>query len=166
METILARRSIRKYTGEPVPAETVIELLKAAMSAPSAANQQPWHFVVITERELLDQVPSFHSASQMITQAPLAIAVCVDLTLVTRPDMWVQDCAAATQNLLLAAQDVGLGAVWLGVYPREERVAGLIRLLNLPDHVTPFALVPIGHPAESKPAADRFSEDRVHYNGW
>jgi len=166
METILTRRSIRKYINKPVSESLIGELLKAAMSAPSSGNQQPWHFVIINDRRLLDKVPTFHPYSQMILQAPVAIAICGDLSLEKNKGMWVQDCSAATQNLLLAANAKGLGTVWLGVYPREERIEGLRKLLNLPDHVIPLALVPVGYPDEQKPPADRFNEDRVHYNGW
>jgi nitroreductase len=166
MDFILSRRSIRQYTNQPVSAQQVRDLLAAAMAAPSAGNQQPWHFVVMDDRAVLDQVPSFHPHSTMIREAPLAIAVCADLTKATHPGMWVQDCSAATENLLLAAHAMGLGAVWLGIYPRDERVAGLRRLLALPENVMPLSLIPIGYPAEEKPPADRFQESRIHRNRW
>ena len=166
MDAIVSRRSIRKYTSQAVSDEVVRELLSAAMSAPSAGNQQPWQFVVIRSRRILDQVPSVHPYSQMIREAGLAILVCGDLQLETHAGFWVQDCSAATQNLLLAAHAKGLGAVWLGVYPREARVAGLRQLLGLPDHVIPLALVPVGYPAENRPLANRFIPQRVHSDGW
>lgn len=166
MENILKRRSIRQYTSEPVGEEQIEQILRAAMSAPSAGNQQPWHFVVITDRALLDRIPEIHPHARMVAQAPVAVAVCGDLSLEKHDGMWLQDCSAATQNLLLAVQALGLGAVWLGVYPREPRMEGLRRLLRLPKQVVPLALVPIGHPAEEKPPVDRFQPDRVHYNGW
>ena len=166
LNAILSRRSIRLYTADPVPEELVLQLLEAAMSAPSAGNQQPWQFVVITDKDILRQVPSCHPYAYMVPSAPLAIVVCGDLSLVTRKGYWVQDCSAATENLLLAAGGLGLGAVWLGVYPLQQRVAGLRRLLELPEHVVPLALVPVGYPAEHKPPAVRFIPGRVHQNGW
>jgi len=165
MEAILSRRSIRRYTGEPVPAPLVDELLAAAMSAPSSKNQQSWQFVVITDRATLREVPSFHPYAKMVPDAPAAILVCGDLR---RDDhgFWVQDCSAATQNLLLAAHAKGLGAVWLGVHPLEERVSGFRRLLGLPEHIVPLSLVPIGFPAVRKPREDRFDPSRVHRERW
>jgi nitroreductase len=166
LEDILSRRSIRKFTGEPVSENDLKEILTAAMSAPSAGNEQPWHFVVINERGILDEIPKHHPYSAMVREAPLAVLVCADLDLETRPGYWVQDCAAATENLLLAVHAKGLGAVWLGVYPREERVKGLSGLLGLPERVVPFSLVPVGRPAEKKPPADRYDPARIHFNRW
>ena len=166
LEAILTRRSIRQFTDQSVSEAVVEDLLRAAMSAPSAGNQQPWQFVVITDRELLDTIPSIHPYSAMLRQAPLAILVCGDEQLETHKGYWVQDCSAATQNLLLAAHARGLGAVWLGIYPRMDRVAGLRKLLGLPEHVVPMALVAIGHPAEHLPPAERYNAARVHRNRW
>jgi nitroreductase len=166
LDTILGRRSIRAYTGEAVPEDLVTLLLEAAMSAPSAGNQRPWRFVVITDRNILCRVPDYHPYAYMVPEAPMAIAVCADFSLVTHKGYWVQDCSAATENLLLAAHALGLGAVWLGVYPMQDRVTGLRRLLGLPEHVVPMALVPVGYPAEQKPPARRFDPSRVHRDGW
>ena len=166
MEAILTRRSIRQYTDQSVADEVVTDLLKAAMAAPSAGNQQAWQFVVINEREILDEIPTIHPYSRMVKQAPLAILVCGDVALETNKGYWVQDCSAATQNLLLAAHANGLGAVWLGVYPMEQRVVDFRKLLGLPGHVVPLALVSIGYPAEEKSPANRFDPAKVHYNGW
>ncbi len=166
MEAILARRSIRKYTNKPVPDDVVGDLLRAAMSAPSAYNEQPWHFVVIRDREVLDKIPEFHPHTQMLHEAPLAILVCCDQNLKKTDWFWPQDCAAATENILIAVQAKGLGAVWCGVYPRQELMDGMRRLLGLPEHITPFSLVAIGYPAEEKPPANRYDESRVHYDRW
>ena len=167
MDALFSRRSIRKYTGETITEELLREVLEAAMSAPSAGNQQSWHFIIIDDRKILNEVPAFHPHSLMLREAPVAILVCGDLQLEKHAGYWVQDCAAATENLLLAIHAKGLGAVWLGIYPREERVAGLRRLLAMPDHVIPFALIPIGHPAESKPPRpDRYNAVRIHHNHW
>lgn len=166
MEAILTRRSIRRYTKDPVPDEVIKDLLEAAMSAPSAGNQQPWHFVVIRERKILDEIPKFHPYSGMLREAPLAILICGDESLERYKGYWVQDCSAATENLLIAVHAKGLGGVWLGVYPLEERIVGLRNLLGIPDTIIPFALVSIGYPAEQKPRANRYDQSRVHYDKW
>lgn len=166
MTAILTRRSIRSYTSDPVSDQDVEDLIKAAMYAPSAGNQQPWHFVVIRDRAILNEVPKAHPYSKMVPHCRVAILVCADMTLVKHEGSWVQDCSAATQNLLLAAHAKGLGAVWLGVYPYGERVEGIKKLVGLPDHVYPLALVPIGHPAEEVPQPDRLNRTRVHLDRW
>lgn len=167
-DIILKRRSIRKFTDQPVADETVKEILEAAMAAPYA-GRGTWQFVVINQREILDTVPSIHPYARMILQAPLAILVCSDLSQnVFEPgiDYWIQNCSAASQNILLAATAKGLGNVWLGIYPRKDRVEGLRKLLSIPEHVVPFALIPIGYPNEEKPPAKRYDENLVHYNKW
>jgi nitroreductase len=164
MEAILTRRSIRRFRAESISQETITELLRAAMSAPSATNKQPWHFVIISERNQLDLIPKFHPYSSMLKQARVAIAVCGDV--VEQPNYWVQDCSAATQNILLAAHAKGLGAVWLGIYPRETRVKGLQQMLNLPDHIIPLSLVALGYPDEKKSPSDRYDQSKVHINYW
>jgi nitroreductase len=121
IEAILGRRSIRSYTDKPVAKETVQQLLEAAMAAPSAGNQQPWHFVVVDDRALLEKITTVHPYAQMAKSAQLGILVCGDLSLEMHQGYWVQDCAAATENLLVAAHALGLGAVWTGVHPRSER---------------------------------------------
>ena len=167
MQALFSRRSIRKYTRAAVSDEALREILEAAMSAPSAGNQQPWHFVILDERNILDQIPSLHPHSLMCREAQVAVLVCGDPTLEKHAGYWVQDCAAATENLLVAVHAKGLGGVWVGVYPREDRVIGLRKLLNIPEHVVPFALVPLGHPAEQKPPRpDRYTETRIHKNRW
>jgi len=165
MEAILTRRSIRRYTEKPVSDEVLKELLEAAMCAPSAGNQQPWCFIVINDRKLLDEIPKLHPYARMLKEAPVAILVCCDSDL-QLGDYGVQDCSAATQNILLAAQAKGLGAVWLGVYPLGQRVTAIQKLLNLPENITPISLISIGYPAEQKPPPDRYQADRVHYNRW
>ena len=166
MDAILSRRSIRKYTEQPVSDEAIEGLLKAAMSAPSAGNQQPWQFVVIRERGILDEIPKYHPYSAMLKEASVAILICGDLKSEKHKGYWVQDCSAATQNLLVAAQAKGLGAVWLGVYPREDRVDGIRKLLGLPEQIVPLSLVPIGYKGEEKPPANRYDPSRVHNDGW
>ena len=166
MEAILSRRSIRRYTDKKVSDEVVKELLEAGMSAPSAGNEQPWHFVAITDHKILDEIPKIHPYSGMLKEAPLAILICGGESLQKYKGYWVQDCSAATENILIAANAIGLGGVWLGVYPIEERVDGIRKLLGMPEKVIPFALLSIGYPAEQKPPADRYNESRVHYEKW
>lgn len=165
-EAIYGRRSIRQYTDQPVSEGIIEELLKAAMAAPSANNGQPWHFVVMDDRAILDAVPKWHPYASMMTQASLAIAVCADTQGGRSGAYWVQDCSAATQNLLLAAHARGLGAVWLGIHPERERVKEAQKLLALPKDVIPLAIVAVGYPAERKPPNDRFDAGRVHRNRW
>lgn len=166
IDAILTRRSIRRYADRPVSEDAVNMLLKAAMAAPSAQNQQPWQFIVVRERALLDEMADVSQYAKMLRQAQVAVVVCGDLGHERSPGFWVEDCAAATQNLLLAAHALGLGAVWLGVYPREERVGRLRELFGPPDHVIPFAVVSIGYPAESPGPVDRFDPTRVHVDKW
>ncbi|MBU1999421.1 MAG: nitroreductase family protein [Candidatus Omnitrophota bacterium] len=166
MDVILRRRSIRKYAKADVAEQDIRLILQAAMSAPSAGNQQPWHFIVTRERKTLDAVTDVHPHSSMIKEAPLAIFVCADLNAEKHKGYWVQDCSACTQNILLAVESLGLGAVWLGVYPREDRVKGIKKLLNLPEHIMPFSVIPIGHSAEKPDNIDRFDQKRIHQNSW
>lgn len=164
LETIFARRSIRKYTGEPVAEEQVRKLLEAAMAAPSANNSQPWHFVVVQDREQLRRLAEAHPYGRMQAEAALSIAVCADPAL--SPRYWVQDCSAATENLLLAATALGLGGVWLGVYPNQDRVARIKEVLGIPEGIEVLCLVAIGHPAEKKPPRTQYNPQRVHRDRW
>lgn len=168
MEAILKRRSIRQYTNQTIPGELITELLEAGMCAPSAGNERPWHFIVITEHSLLNGITEFHEYAQMLKQAPAAIIVCADLKSNKYPaaNFWIQDCAAATENILLAAQDEGLGSCWLGVYPIEKRIKGLTRLLGLPENVIPISAIALGYPAEIKSTGCRYDSSRVHSNRW
>jgi len=166
LEAISTRRSVRSFTSKPIAKEIVEELLRAAMSAPSAGNEQPWQFVVMDDRRMLDRIIDVNPNAKMCKEAQAAILVCGDTSKEKYPGFWVQDCSAAAQNILLAAHDKGIGSVWTGVYPIEERVEGFRRLLGLPENVVPFCLVPLGYPAKQVPQVDRFQRDRVHHNGW
>lgn len=166
LEAIFSRRSIRKYTDKIIETELVEKIIKAGMYAPSAGNAQPWHFIILTERKYLDKIPDFHPYSQMLKQANLAILVCSDPKLEKYKNRWPQDCSAATMNILLAAHSLGLGAVWVGLYPEEERINGVKKLLNLPEHIIPFSIVPLGYPDEIKSQVDRFKPERIHKNSW
>ena len=168
MEAILARRSIRQYSDRALSAEVIDSVIQAAMAAPSAHNEQPWHFIVITDRQVLDAVPRMHPYAQMLNEAPMALCVCADLNLEAErgSGYWIQDCAAATENILLAATGLGLGTCWLGIHPREERKKALSQLLQLPAHVVPFCLIAVGYAAESKPPLTRCLTERVHRETW
>jgi nitroreductase len=166
LEAIHTRRSIRRYQDKPVGEDLIQKLLEAAMQAPSARNQQPWQFVVIDDRTVLTTIPGFMPNAAMAANAPLAILVCADLDLEKSEGYWVVDCAAATQNILLAAHALGLGACWCGVYPRENRMEELRKLIGLPKNVMAHSLVVIGHPAEQVAAEKRYRKERVRRNRW
>lgn len=166
MKEILERRSIRKYLESPVSESDIEKLLRAAMAAPSAGNQQPWEFIVIKDRKVMADITKFHPHSQMLNEAAMAIVICADLDKETHVGYWVQDCSAATENILIEAQYLGLGSVWLGIYPREDRVKGLKELLNLPERVIPLSIVSLGHPAVKKDPSDRYDKLRIHINKW
>jgi nitroreductase len=165
IENILTRRSVRHFSPNPVPDEEVQLLLKAAMHAPSAGNSQPWHFVVVTERKMLDEVPKFHTSAEFIMEAHLAILVCADEN-VARPGRWLLDCSAAAENILLAAHARGLGACWIGIQPDPVRIEGAAHLFNLPAQVHPLCLIAVGYPVETPPNVERFLPERIHYNHW
>ncbi|MDD4651182.1 MAG: nitroreductase family protein [Methanothrix sp.] len=166
LQAIKTRRSIRRFLDKPVSREMARDLLEAAMFAPSAGNEQPWQFVLLDERKLLDEVPRLCATASMCRQAPMAILVCGDSSQEKYPNFWVQDCSAATENILLAAHDRGLGAVWVGIYPLKDRIEAFRKFLGLPEEITPVCLVAIGYPNESPAAPRRYREERVHFNGW
>ena len=166
LEAIRTRRSIRKYQDKPVPEELIREVLAAAMSAPSANNAQPWQFVVISDRELLAEIPRVNPNAWMAEKAPVAILVCGDLTLEKFPGYWPVDCSAAVENMLLAAHALGLGAVWTGIYPKKERIEGLGRLFGVPEKVVPHSLIVLGYPAEQPASEDRYLPERVRHDRW
>lgn len=165
-DPILGRRSVRRYTAQGVEEKDVRTLLEAGMSAPSAGNERPWHFVVLRDRRTLESITEFHPYAQMLKECAGAILVCGDPSLEKYPGFWVQDCSAATENILIMAVKLGLGAVWLGIYPVEARVEELRKLLGIPSEVVPFSLVPFGHPAEERKLIDRYDGERVHRERW
>ncbi|MGZ5561778.1 MAG: nitroreductase family protein [Halobacteriota archaeon] len=165
-KAILSRRSIRKYTEEPVSGDDIEALLTAAMHAPSAVNEQPWHFVIVQDRKTLEAISRLSPTAPMVKYAPLAIAVCADRNLEKFPGLWALDCSAAAENILLAATARGLGAVWTAVYPFDDRVNGIKKLLNLPDDVVPLCIIPVGRPAETPAPVNRFKPSRIHHDTW
>ncbi|SKA77811.1 Nitroreductase [Caloramator quimbayensis] len=166
MDAIFNRKSIRKYKDIKVSDEIVNYLLKAAMQAPSAGNEQPWEFIVLRDKDVMKKITQVHPYSKMLLEADVAIVVCGDESKEVYKGFWVQDCSAATENILIAAEDKGLGAVWLGVYPHMDRAEAIKEILNLPESVIPLSIIPVGYPDEQKKAADRFNKERIHYDRW
>lgn len=165
-EAIMNRRSIRKYTADPVSEGDVKDILEAAMMAPSAGNAQPWQFVVVDDPEKLAACKDVNPYAAMAPKAPLGILVCGDLSLEKFPGYWVQDCSAAVQNMLLAIHAKDLGAVWTGIHPMKDREEGFSKLFNLPENIVPLALIVVGHPDQQPSAASRYKTERVHKNEW
>lgn len=161
---IFKRRSIRKFKPLPVSEEDIKALLEAGMSAPSARNLQPWHFIVITGRQKLNRLAEIHPYADMLRQASVCLAVCADPEI--SPRYWVQDCSAATENILIAAANLGLGAVWLGCHPRKERKNPIKKILEIPEEIELLSLIAVGYPAEFKEPRTQFNPQRVHYEKW
>ena len=166
LDCIMTRRSIRKFTDIPVSPDLIDAALQAAMAAPSAGNAQPWHFVLLTDRATLDAIPGFHPYSAMCRQAQAGILVCAEPALEKYPGFWPIDCSAAVQNILLALHAQNLGAVWVSVYPLQDRVENFRKLLGVPETVIPHSFIPIGHPDQPSGRVDRFKPERIHRNRW
>jgi nitroreductase len=158
--------NIRSFTDHALCPEAVRKLLQAAMAAPSAGDQRPWHFVVVEDAATRERMANSHPLAHLVPQAPVAIVVCGDLTLQKHPGFWMQDCAAATANLLIEARALGLGAMWLRISPNEGRVQNFRKLLDLPAHLVPFALIPVGHSGECNELKCVYDESRVHFERW
>lgn len=166
LTAIFTRRSIRQYTNQPVSDATIKLLLQAAMAAPSAKNTQSWEFIVIRDKKTLEKIPAFHPFGKHIPTAQAAIVVCGNTKLQAAPGHWIPDASNASMNILLAAQSLGLGAVWTTFYPYEDRTAGIRKLLNLPDHIMPLNIIPLGYPKEKGAYQDRFKPAKIHYDKW
>ena len=166
INVIMGRRSIRQFTGEDIPDSDIKTMLEAAMAAPSACNQQPWHFVVTKNKETHKKVNEIQPYTTMLQKAALGITVVADPELQTCPGFWQQDCSAAIENILLAVHAMGYGATWCGLYPNDDIVYKMRDLLELPKHVFPLGIIAIGVPDEEKPPSERYKEERVHYEKW
>ena len=166
MEAILKRRSIRQFTNQPIAKDDLTTLLRAAMMAPTARNCQEWEFVVVRDKNTFKEMMHVHPYAKMLEQAACAIIVCSNTQREHAPGYWMADCGAATQNILLAATSLGIGSVWLGVYPNEERMNGLAQILGLPDYVKPLNIIALGYPAEKKEDLDRFDPAKIHVEKW
>ena len=169
-QNILHRKSVRAYTDRAVSREQLDTLLRAAMAAPTGRDMRPWKFVVIDDKEALAKLAGQLPYAKMLPEAAAAIVVCGDLSVTDdngKPSTnWTFDCSAATENLLLAAEAMGLGAVWTGVYPYEERQTAVSQALQLPEHIIPLNLIPIGYPKGDPQPKDKYDADNVHFNGW
>ncbi len=163
---IATRRSIRKYREEPVSRQMIEQLLDALFAAPSAMDARPWQFVIIEDRGSLRALGREMAHCEMLSEAPLGVLICAEPVRERAPGFWPQDCAAAAENFLLAAHALGLGAVWIGLYPLEERVGVVRRVLRIPDPIVPFSLMAVGHPAERLPPENRFDPAKLHHNQW
>jgi nitroreductase len=166
LDNIFARKSVRSYTDEPVSSEQVETILKAAMAAPSGMNMQPWRFVVVTDQKVKDKLAI--GFNKMIAKAPVVIIVCGKTTnkLGAPNKNWTADCAASTENLLLAVEALGLGAVWTACYPYEDRMNPTVEALGLPENISPYCIVPIGHPAGNDKPKDKWNPENIHYEKW
>ena len=161
IQAILNRRSIRKYADKSLSKDLILQLLKAGMYAPSARNSRAWQFVVIQNREMLNQLSQLHPYGKMLQEAASAILVCGDRSIEKTEGYLAINCAAATQNILLSAHELGLGSVWLGVYPRQERMNEISEFLQLPGHLMPVSLISLGYPAEQRAFPGRFELEKI-----
>ena len=169
LNAIQTRASIRQFTGEKITNEQINTLLRCAMSAPSAMNKQPWAFVVVTDDALLSKMGEAFPFSRCGNGAACAFVMCGDLNKALPGEgqgFWINDVSAATENLLLAAHAMGLGAVWTGVYPSSERTPEVQAMLGLPEHIIPMCIVPVGVPDEKTAVKNKFKEENIHYNRW
>lgn len=166
LDAINSRRSIRKYTNEPLSDKQLKTVLKAGFQAPSAHNRNPREYIVLRDREILEAITKFHPYTKMLPQAGCGIVVCGDKNKQEREGFLVSDCSASIQNMLLAAHGIGLGGVWCGIYPVAELMEPLSKLLKLPENIIPIGIVTVGVPDEEKKDLDKFNEENVHYNSW
>ena len=167
IENIMTRASVRSYRDKVVEKDKIVTLLQAGMAAPSAADKRPWHFVVVTDRGLLDSLAKANPNAGFAKKAPLAIVVCGDMTKTLQgggKDFWIQDVSAASENILLAAHAMGLGAVWTGTYPSPDRCKAVAEVLGLPGNLVPFNTIVIGYPASQVKPKDKWDERNVTYN--
>ncbi|MFI3330304.1 MAG: nitroreductase family protein [Rikenellaceae bacterium] len=166
MDVIMSRSSVRSYTSKKVETEKIDKLLKAAMAAPTAGNKQPWDFIVVNDRATLDEFANIIPGAHMAKKAQTAIVVCGSPTKSLLPDYWIQDCSAASENILLAAHALGLGAVWCGAYPNNEqnRVEKMSKLLSLPDDVYALSVIVVGYGQGEPAVKDKWDPSKVHYN--
>ena len=166
LDHLFARRSVRRYQDRPVAEELLTDLLQAAMAAPSAVGKDPWHFIVVRDREVLEAIPRASPYASMTRHADVAVVVCGILALEKHPGFWVQDCSNAAMNILNAAHALGLGAVWTAAWPMEDRATALSALLGIPEGVVPLCVIPIGHPKKPLDPGQRFEADRIHRDRW
>ncbi|MDR0645458.1 MAG: nitroreductase family protein [Elusimicrobiota bacterium] len=166
LKAIFKRRSIRKFADKKITDKQIKTLLEAAMMSPTAVNAQEWEFLVIRDKKQLIEITKIHPHAQMLKQADAAIIVCGNTSKEILPGYWIGDCGACSQNILLAATDIGLGSVWLGVQPNKKRVQDIRKLFKLPKHIMPFNVIALGYPAEKKKPENRYDDKKAHYEKW
>ena len=169
IQNIMTRTSVREFTGEKITDAQIDTLLRAAMAAPSAINKQPWAFIVVTDETILAKLGEALPYSRCNNHPAIAVIPCGDLTKAIpgeMADFWINDVSAATENLLLAAHAMGLGAVWTGLHPDMKRAHMVQEMLGLPEHIIPLCVVPVGVPAEQPQIKDKYLPENIHFNGW
>lgn len=166
LEAIYTRRSIRKFTNEPISDEDLEKILRAGFQAPSAHNFQPWEFVIIRDKGTFEEISKIHTYAKMLPQADICIIVCGDEKKQPETGFMIEDCSAAIQNILLAAHGLGLGAVWCGIYPKTQLINDIKKICSLPKHITPVGMVVLGHKGEEKAPANRYDATKIHYEKW
>ena len=168
LNSINSRTSTRKFNSEKISKEDLNKIIKSAFAAPSACNLQPWHFIIISDEDTLTHMADVHPYASMFRTATAGIIVCGDKnrTIKNHEEFWTQDCSAATENILLAANSLGIGSVWTGIYPVKERCDYLKSYFMLPADIIPFSLIALGYPDEKKNILDKFDENKVHHDRW
>lgn len=170
MQNILQRKSVRSFTDRPVTKAQLDTLVRAAMAAPTGKDMRPWKFVVISDKQAMKALAENLPYAKMLPEAQAAVVVCGDMSVVDKEGKpstnWTFDCSAATENLLLQAEAMGLGAVWTGAYPYDERVKAVKEALHLPEHIIPLNVIPIGYPKGDAQPKDKYNADNIHYNEW
>lgn len=169
IENIMTRSSVRSYTDKPIDKDTTEILLRAAMAAPSAGNKQPWRFVVVDNRDILEYISENFPTMSMARHSQLAVIFCGDMKATFEAegkDYWIEDVSASSENLLLAAHALGLGAVWCGIYPLSDRIDKFSKLLHLPSDIIPLGCICLGYPARESHVINKWNPDFIHYNTW
>ena len=168
LRVIKNRRSVRNYLDKPVSEEDLEILIKSGMAAPSAVDMRPWDFLVVKNESTLKALADVMPFGKMLPGAGAAVVVCgvPEKSVPDAPEFWVQDCSAASENILLAAESMGLGAVWLGVYPVKERIEGVKKILNVPENVVPLNILSIGYPKGLEKPKDKFEMEKIHRERW
>lgn len=166
MNSIFKRRSIRKFTDQKISDGSLKKIITAGMCSPSAHNSQPWQFIIVRKREMLDKIMTVHPYTGMLKTADMAIIVCGKPQDGDPGSYWSQDCAASTQNILLEATELGIGSCWCGVFPYEARIEPIRNLFDIPEGFFPFCVIALGYPDEQKPPNNRYIEDKIHIENW
>lgn len=169
ISVIHERTSIRQFTNQKLTKNQLETLVKAGMAAPSATNAQPWHFIIVDNPDFLKSIGESIKTSKAVSEAPAAILVCGDMRKAKEgwlQQYWIQDCSAASENILLAATSMDLGAVWTSIYPAEDRIKIIADILKLPDYIIPLNVIPVGYPKEKKSPMDKWKPENVSWNNW